>query len=372
MAKPDLYFDGTLSLAGVRDDNLFYTAASRESDTITRLTPGFATGSRSDRLTLGGRWGLDIERFAEHSELDTNRAREAASADLRARLGSPVTFTLHGDYLSTLTPGELNLTTGLSEGRARARRFSAGPAFLVKGSPATDMSFGYTLTKDDLAGGVSGDTRTLTAGLVHRLSARTSTTADYSYSRYAFAGSAPIDVQTLTLGWERKLSPTSSFALRAGPRYSEGRFDPEATLSLQHGSGKIDTSLVVGRSLGTVIGQSGTFVTDSAAVGVTFKPIPALRFGIGPAVYRTRDDAGGPGTRVYSGTLDASWRISDWLSLVGTYRRNVQRGALASSTPGPAVAGEEIARDTIYLGLVGGRSEPRPVVRTAGAPEGSR
>src|SRR5207245_11593673 len=82
-AQPDLYANGTLSLAGVRDDNLFFTAESRQSDLITRLTPRFEAGSRWERLSLSGRWSLDAERFAEHPDLDTNRARESAAFDLR-------------------------------------------------------------------------------------------------------------------------------------------------------------------------------------------------------------------------------------------------------------------------------------------------
>ncbi|HYS07033.1 MAG TPA: hypothetical protein VEW47_17790 [Candidatus Dormibacteraeota bacterium] len=372
MAQPDLYLKGSLSLAEVRDDNLFYTPESRESDVISRLTPGIEAGSRAPRFDIAGRWALDVERFADHPELDTDRARESAALDLHTRLSRPVTFSLHGDYVSTLTPGELNLATGLAGGRARARRFSASPSIAWKLGRATDGTFAYARTKDDLAGGSRTDTRSSTLGLEHHHSPRDTMTADYGFSRYAFEGSGPVAVHTLTLGWERRVGPRSSFALRAGPRYSGGRFDPEASVALQHGAGRIDTSLTVARTLSTVIGQSGTFVTDSALAGISFRPSPSLRLGMTPGVYWIGDPSGGPETRVYAVGIEGSWRINDWLSLVGRYRRNQQRGILVSSTTGTGDSVQEIARDTFFLGLTAGRSETRPPAAAGASAEGSR
>jgi len=359
MAQPDPYLKGTLSLAEVRDDNLFYTSESRQSDVISRLTPGIEAGSRSERFTIAGRWALDVERFADHPELDTDRARESAALDLHTRLSRPVSFSLHGDYLSTLTPGELNLATGLAGGRARARRFSAGPSIDWKLGPTTDGTLAYTLTRDDLAGGSRTDSQSSALRLEHHPSSRNTTTADYSFSTYAFEAGRPLDVHTLTLGWERRVGPRSSFALRAGPRYSGGRFDPEASVALEHGAGRFDTSLNLARTLSTVIGQSGTFVTDSALAGVGYQPLPSLKLSAAPGVYWIRDSSGGPETHVYVVGLEGSWRINDRLSLVGRYRRNLQRGILSSAAPGTGDTVLEIARNTFFLGLSAGRNEPR-------------
>jgi hypothetical protein len=372
MAQPDVYLKGTLSLAEVRDDNLFYTSESRQSDVISRLTPGFEAGSRAQRFDIVSRWALDVERFADHTELDTDRARESAGLDLHTRLSRPVTFSLHGDYLSTLTPGELNLTTGLSGGRARARRSSASPSIAWKLGPTTDGTLAYTRTRDDLAGGSRTDSQSSALRLEHHPSSRNTTTADYSFSTYAFEGGRPLAVHTLTLGWERRVGPRSSFALRAGPRYSGGRFDPEASVALERGAGRFDTSLNLARTLSTVIGQSGTFVTDSAQAGLGYKPLPSLKLSAAPGVYWIRDSSGGPETRVYVVGLEGGWRINDWLALVARYRRNLQRGILVSSASGTGEAVQEIARDTVFLGLIAGRNETRPPAEAGASAGGSR
>ena len=92
-----------------------------------------------------------------------------------------------------------------------------------------------------------------------------------------------------------------------------------------------------------------------------------------PGVYWIGDPSGGPETRVYSVGLEGSWRINDWLSLVGRYRRNQQRGILVSSTTtGTGDSVQEIARDTFFLGLTAGRSETRPPAAAGASAEGSR
>jgi len=368
-AQPDLDLKGSLSISGVQDDNLFYTSESRERDVITRLTPGAEAGLRSDRFSLAGRYSLDVERFAQHPELDSDRAREFAAFDLQSRPGHRATLSLHGDYVSTLSPGELNLTTGLAAGRARARRLSVSPSLGWRLGPGTDWSLGYTQTRDDLAGGVAGDTRAAALGLNHRLSPRDTASVGYNYSRYDFEGGAPVAAHTLTLGWDRRFGPQSSLALRAGPRYSAGRFDPEASLALQHGTERLQTSLTFARTLTTVIGLAGTVVTDSVLPAVSFRPVPSLRLSAAPGYYRIRDPLGGPETRVYRVDLEASWRLSDWLSLESAYRRNLQRGVLGGVSTVGALQ-EKIARNTFFLGLVAGRTETRTKDggRSAGGP----
>jgi Putative beta-barrel porin 2 len=365
----DFEFKGRLAVAGVQDDNLFYTSQNMQSDVITRVTPEIEAGSRSERFSLTGRFSQDAERFAEHSELDTNQARQFAAIDLESGLSRPVSFALHGDYLSTLSPGDLNLETGLAGGRARARRLAVSPSFKCKWSAATSSRIAGTLSKDDLVGGVATDTRSATFDLEHHASRRDTVSAGYSVSRYDFEGSVPVVSHLLTLGWDRRLGTRSGIALRAGPRYSEGRVDPEGSLALHVGANRTQTSLTVSRSMTTVVGLAGTVVSDSVLAGLSYDPSPSFRISATPGFYRTRDPLGGPETRVFTAGLEADWRLSDWLSVVTTYRRNVQQGGLTPGAPGVGAVVPEVARNTLYVGLVAGRSETKA---TAGRESSAR
>src|SRR6266581_4918133 len=171
VAQPEPFVRSSLSLATVQDDNLFSAPGdSFQRDSISRLTPEIEGGFRSARLYIAGRYALDAERFADHPELDTNRARQIATLDFQARPSRPLALSLHGDYLSTLMPGELNLTTGLLAGRQRATRFSLGPAVEWRLGPATNATASFTQTKDDVVSGIAVETRTTALGLKRRLS----------------------------------------------------------------------------------------------------------------------------------------------------------------------------------------------------------
>jgi len=357
-AQPDFYLKGALSVAGVEDDNLFSTPDSRQGDVITRFTPGIEAGLRSDSHSLEGRLAIDAERFARHPELDSTRARQVASLDLRSRASRRVTFSLRGDYLSTLTPGELNLTTGLAAGRLRATRWSAVPAVTWRIGRATAGNASYTLTRDDLAGGVAAGVQTAVLGLDRRLSPRDTGSLGYTLSRYDFEGGTAVTARTLSLGWDRRVGPQSGFTLRAGPRYSDGRVDPEVLVALHRDAQRLHSSLTLSRSLATVIGRAGTVVTDSVLPAVSWRATGSLQLSASPGLFKIRDALGGSDVSVYLLGLEAAWRLGDWLSLVGTYRRSLQRGAL-DAAPGGGAA-DEIARDTVLLSLVARQKETRP------------
>jgi len=120
---------------------------------------------------------------------------------------------------------------------------------------------------------------------------------------------------------------------------------------------RLHVSLTCGRSLGTVIGRAGTVVTDSVQPAISWQPLRSLQVSAAPGVFRTRDASGGPEARVYLIDLGAIWRIGDWLSIAGTYRRSLQQGALGGA--GSAGAIDEIARDTLMLSLVASQGKTR-------------
>ena len=353
LAQPDPYVKGALSLSRVQDDNLFSAPAdSREGDFISRLTPEVEGGLRSPRFSLAGRYTLDAERFAEHQELDTSRARELASVDLQSDLARSLKLSLHGDYLSTLTPGELNLTTGLSAGRLRATRVSAGPTVDWRIGPRTDATASCTLTRDDMVSGIAAATQIATLGLQRQLSSRDTGSLVYTLGRYDFEGAAGTTAQTVSLGWERHLGAVGEISLRGGPRFSDGQTDTEAFVSLRHDSRRLHVSLTGGRSLATVIGRPGTVVSDSVQPAVSWRPLRSLLLSAAPAVFRIRDAQGGSEARVRLVGIEADWRIGEWMSVVGTYRRSLQQGTLDPVAGGSAVEAEDIRHDTFLLSLV--------------------
>src|SRR2546425_10606302 len=90
VAQSEPYVRTSLTLSGVQDSNLFSaTGDSRQGDSLSRLSPEIEGGFRSARLSDAGRYALDAERFVDHPELDTNRARQIATLDFQTRPAHP-------------------------------------------------------------------------------------------------------------------------------------------------------------------------------------------------------------------------------------------------------------------------------------------
>ncbi|MBI4169193.1 MAG: hypothetical protein HY510_04570 [Acidobacteria bacterium] len=358
-AQSALSVDGALSLTGVEDDNLFSTPGAGARDRISRLTPQVGADYRSARLSLAGRYAFDAERYAEHPELDTSRARQHLMIDLSARSSRRVTLSVHGDYLTTLTPGgDLNLATGLAAGRARARRREVRPSIEWRSGPVTGGSVTYTQTLDDLAGGVASETRAAALEIERRTSPRNTGSLRLGTTRFEFDAGAITTAHVLSFGWERDLGRGTGLELRGGPRFSEGRLDPELTASVRGDFKTMHVALTCARGLATVIGRAGAVMADSVLPSLAYQPRPWFRVSASPGYFRIRDERGGPEAKVYLADLQATWHLGDRLSLVGGYRRSLERGALDPPAPGAGDAAREIAHDTILLTLVarqGGR-----------------
>lgn len=355
-AGSDVSLRGALSLTGVEDDNLFSTPGTGTKDRISRLTPQVAADFRSARLSLAGRYALDAERYAEHPELDTSRARQHAAIDLSARPSHRVGLALHGDYVTTLTPGgDLNLATGLAAGRVRARRLEVRPSVDWRAGPASGGSLTYTQTMDDLSGGASTETRAAALELERRTSPRNTASLRLGTTRYDFDAPEVTTAHVLSVGWERDLGRSAALVLRGGPRFSEGNTDPELSASVRGDFKRTHLALTCGRSLVTVIGRAGAAVNDSVQPSVAFQPRPSFQVSASPGYFRIRDARGGPEATVYLSDVQAAWHLGERLSLVGGYRSARQRGALDPPTGGAA---GPIAHHTFLLSLVarqGGR-----------------
>src|SRR6266481_1499635 len=116
----------SLLAAEVYDDNLFFSPSQREQDRILRLSPAIEAGYRSDPLSVRGRYTFDAERYAQHPQLDSNQAREQAGMDFRYRPTHRLTVATEASVITTQTPAELNLDTGLGSRRVQAERQSIG------------------------------------------------------------------------------------------------------------------------------------------------------------------------------------------------------------------------------------------------------
>lgn len=344
-AQAGFYLTPVLSVAEIYDDNIFATASHRQADFISRFSPEIQAGYRSPRLMVSGRYTFDAETYARHPELNDAQVRQTASLDLRYAPTPALTVSTEVAYAETQTPGELNVETGLAAGRVRAYRLSFSPSIAYRFDPRTAGTGGYSLTKDEVAGGISTLTHTLNLGLDRRITRRDTGHFTYQLRQSAFEEAGATTSHAFTLGWTRELTPRTSLTLRAGPRFTDGSTDPELSASVRQRFAQGDLSLTYARSQTTVLGQAGTATTDTWSAMGAYRPLRFLEIRGGPTFLRsTRAGAVAEVLRV---SLDASYKITQWLALVGSYQFSLQRGSLDARN-----AGEDILQNVFLLRLV--------------------
>ena len=345
LAMSERYLKGSLSAGGIQDDNLFSTAGGKESDFIYRLTPEMEAGVRSEPLTLLGRYSFDAERFTDHPELDNDRMRERALFDLKTSAERAWSLAFDGAFTRTETPGELNAATGILAGRAAAQRLEIDSSLTRRLGSAASVTSKIAYVRDELSGGAGVESRIGSLTLDREVTPRDRLSAGFEARRFDFdTGEEPM-ARSLTLGWSRRASARTDFTLRAGPRAAEGSVKPEVSAFLGHRLKRGNLSCAYTNSLTTIIGQTGPATYESLAVSADLSPLRSLNLSLSPSAVRVRSGQDASETRVYFGTIGATWRFDPWVALAGTYQFTLERSA-----PGPL--SDEITRNTVLLRLI--------------------
>jgi hypothetical protein len=334
-AQTGPYVAPSVSLAGIYDSNPFLSRTQREADFILRLSPGIEAGHASERLSFRGGYVQDAEAYARHPELDSSRARQYATTDIRYESTPQSTLAANASYTETLRPGELSPETGLEFGRKRAQRVSVAPSLNYRFDPVSVGAAAYAYTHDKLDGGVDTDTHTATLGVDRRLSPRDKATFGYAFHRFVFGDLQVTDAHTVTAGDTHELTPRTSATLSAGPRFSEGTIRPEISALLRHRLQKGEVSLSYLRTQATAIGLAGPVDVRSIGAAAVYSPEEALEIRAGSSMaVSTR---GGFEATAYRMNIELRRRLTPNVSLVGSYDFNLQRGALDAPAEGTMI-----------------------------------
>jgi hypothetical protein len=333
-----------MSTAQFFDSNLFFTTMARQSDWITRVSPGILSEYRSPLLSLRGRYVLDIDRFANHQELSGADAGRHGAIDFSYHPTRRVALAADAEYSATHTPSELNTETGLGLSRARAERVAAHSSFTRLLDRSSAGTVDYMFTQDRVAGGAEILTHAATIGAKHRLSSRDTVSADYQLHQYLF-GTAALTSHGLRLGWTRGITERSTFSIEGGPRVTHGSPAPELSASIRYRFSPGDVSLAYARTQATAIGLVGIADTQKVSAAAAWSPRKSLRMQVAPAFFRSAH--GGLQADVYQLSFDVARRIVPGLSLDTVMTADVQHGKLSAD-----LANETIPHQNVMIRLV--------------------
>ncbi len=323
----------------VYDTNLFSTATDLQGDFITRLTPAVETEYATPRWTLSGRQAVDIERFADHSELSSLTAGQHALGLFVYRIRPRLAFTAGADFSRSQNAADLSSGTGLSFTRATAQRIGARTSLVRQVTPGTSGRAEYTLILDRFAGNPDIRTQSATLGADRRVSSRASVRGEYRAREFSF-GAAPLFSHAVSVGWTHAFAGRASFSIDGGPNVTSGSPAFEGALTVRNQSKAMDVAVTYARTQTTVFGVGGLVTAQSVAATTAWRMRRSLVVNIVPAFYRS--EQGQLQADVYRCSIGAVRKIARSLSLGITYDGGVQRGTLYAASGSEAVARHQL------------------------------
>jgi hypothetical protein len=355
------------------DDNIFGTSTNRQSDFISRFTPGLQGGYQSEPFTLLVSSAFDAEVFAKNPDQNDATSGKHAGMTLRYVPDRPWTLSLEVAYTETrslsvltqaltptpavtptgtgtaqpgttppattppgTTPGTTPATTTqatptpantLQSGRQRNTILGVSPTAAYQVTPLTMGTSTYSYTQASQEGGTSNSAHQVRLGVSHQFTLIDTGNLDYILSIFSDSESSSSTSNAVTLGWTRQLTPQTMASVSGGPRFSGGGVSPEINASLSHEfkafENRVQASLTYTRSQGFVIGQSGTVNTEVLSGGIMFEPIRSLQVNVRGGVARLTGGTG-PDTTTYGTNVGVSYLIYKWLSARAAYSYSLQ------------------------------------------------
>jgi opacity protein-like surface antigen len=329
-AQAGWYVTPSFSLTEEYDDNLFSAqSGTTKGDFITRYTPGVRAGYQSAPLTVLGSYSIDGEIFAKNTDHNNQLARHLAGLHVEYSPRPPVQLGLNATYTITQTPSELNQDTGIDVQRGNTgRRYAISPSAYYQFDSLTSGSANYSYTHSE-ASGVSTAAHRASLDLSRALSAKDSASAGYGLSYFDVSGVTSTS-HFVTLGYTRSLTEHTVMSLKAGPRFTEGTINYQASANLSHEFKLAKTALAYSRSETTLIGRGGTVNVDAVTGTVSFEPLRNLVVNVAPSVrWVSRGEGAGDDisrtTTVYAIGAGASYLITSWLNAQANYRYSLQQ-----------------------------------------------
>lgn len=338
------YLSPSVAVGAVYNDNVFLSSTDRQADEILRISPALEAGYGSESLNIAAYYTFDAERYRHDTGLNGNTVRRNAALNLDYLITPRMTFSLDSNYTATQTPSELDPTLSLGLGRVHATYTSVAPSLGYAFDELTYGRVGYAHDVETLASALTdtySDTGTL--GLEHRFSPRDSGDFNFASTRYDFGPNDVVDTEVATLGWTHLMTATSSIALAAGPRRTEGVGSADYSVGLNFILDTGTFGINYAHSQTALIGEFRPADTKSLTAKLDYDYSDALEFYVAPSL--SSDTIGTAKATLYRMDASFNYRLTRVVSLVGSYEYNLQRGLLTG-------VDSKILNNVVYIGFM--------------------
>ncbi len=323
LAQDGFHLTPTLTVAQVYDDDLSPQNAGPTEALISRLTPQLAARYGSERLTLLARGMFDSEVFDSRPERIARWARRMGELQFHALATKRLTASAGATYWDTETPKDLTTETGFDPGLVRTQSLKVSSSVAYRLTELSEATVAYDFNRTAQAGLLT-DTQALKPGINGQLTQRDAGRLDVLVRRLTFHNHLTLQSVVPLLGWAHQVTPQISFALLGGPRFTNGVLeDAEASASIRQDLKTVHASLTYARTQTALAGLLGTVNTQSVSAAVLYESFDRLSLSVASAAFVS---AGGPlEAKIFQLRVDATYPVTAWMAIVGTYRYSLQR-----------------------------------------------
>ena len=352
-------FEPSLQVREVSDDNLNLSIEEPMSDRVHRITPAVALRFDSSRWRLSGGYSIDSERYATHTSLDNDRARERASLDVQYQVAPRLKFAIDGTFIGTTTAADLNVDTGLAAARTRGRSLSLGSTATFRISPKMQATVGASGFTTSVVNGIGLRSQVEAFILERRVTPRDLFNIHYEDIHLEFgralraptesgrgAQRAPISkTQFLVARWIHQFRTHDKLTIQTGPRMSDGAIAADVAVIVTHTWKSTSVALSFLRNQTTVVGYAGPVDTRVVQAKLAFTPTRRLTAYATPAILRSKH--GQLEGTVFRFSAGARYALSSLVDFDFGYNRELQNGGID-----PLFVNTQITHATLSLGFV--------------------
>ncbi len=222
----DVTFRPSINIRGEYDDNVYYTRIFETEDYVTKIKPALTLDYVTERLDLDPSFNVDVHRYADEENLDTEDQHYNINAKYQAM--ERISISGNGSYTKDTTLESEIEETGLSGNPRQDRdRYTGGMGFTYKISELSDITVNYshTNTKYEWSGNVDYDVDSIRLSFNSRSENQLDVfTIQPSYYRYD-AETSKVDNYSLSIGWQHPFNETLSLTTNGGARYTKTEYN---------------------------------------------------------------------------------------------------------------------------------------------------
>jgi hypothetical protein len=349
----------TITVTEEFNDNVFLDNRNRQWDLITGFTPGLVFNWEGPTYRLAAGYSFTAEIFTRDPTLSRAFDRQSFTLDSFYKVDPTLTLSL-SDALSVDTNTNLISREGIATGRSLGYGNTLAPSVEWRFAElwTARATASYTLQRFGSSDLENSDVYRIDTTVLRRMSSRLSASLGYEFAFFDIQGEEHSTVHTPRVGFTYQVTETIDVAVSGGPSFeirerSGERVTPAVRASVNQRVFFGSWGLSFDRSIGTAGGLGGT--TDNTSVGANVQVITLLKglvVSLSPSYTMAKSpDDHRIDIKAFTVPLQATYRLTPYMALVGAYQFFHQRSDSTERTRSGDLIARDADQDRVWVGV---------------------